>query len=167
MRPMCPENAPALIGISRERMSGRVIRTVGQRLKPLLTAALAALAVGLIASACGGSGGGGGDGDDSGGQPVAYDVSMGDNVFGSDELTVNAGDTVTFNLANDGIAIHNMRIAGADGDYNTDDDVVSEPAQFAGGDTGSLVWNVPDQAGTVAFQCDFHPIEMVGTVIVQ
>jgi plastocyanin len=94
-------------------------------------------------------------------------VSMGDNFFDSRELTVAAGDTVTFDLTNDGIAIHNMRVAGLDGEYNSDDDTVSDPDLFLSGDTGILTWQAPDQTGEIIFRCDFHPIEMVGTITVE
>lgn len=104
------------------------------------------------------------------GTPPAADVfvvSMGDNFFDPAEFTVAAGTTVTFDITNDGSAIHNMRIAGPDGEYNTDDDAVSDPELFTGGDVGTLVWGVPDSSGEMIFRCDFHPIEMVGTIAVQ
>jgi plastocyanin len=94
-------------------------------------------------------------------------VSMGDNFFDPAEFTVPAGATITFDISNDGSAIHNMRIAGPDGEYNTDDDTVSSPDLFMGGDAGTLVWEVPSSSGEIIFHCDFHPVEMVGTIAVQ
>ncbi|MCH7810733.1 MAG: hypothetical protein IH863_09155, partial [Chloroflexi bacterium] len=45
------------------------------------------------------------------------DIAMGDNFFDSNDITVAAGDTVTFSLTNEGAAIHNMHIAQPDGNY--------------------------------------------------
>ena len=107
---------------------------------------------------------GDGNGTPSGGDIV---VSMGDNFFDSNDITVAVGASVTFQLTNDGIATHNMRVAGDDDEYNTNDDTVSDPEIFSGGDTGTLVWTAPDAAGEVLFRCDFHPTEMTGTITVQ
>lgn len=138
----------------------------------LLLALLSALVLALGA-ACGG-----GDDDDDGGEnggeetpgnggSVTFDVSMGDNFFEPAEFTVPAGATVTFNLSNDGAAIHNMRISGEDGEYNTDDDAVSDPDLVNPGDTAVLEWTAPDEAGEIPFQCDLHPTDMVGTITVE
>src|SRR3990172_2860740 len=95
-------------------------------------------------------------------------VSMKDNLFEPAELTVNAGEAVTINLTTDGVGVHTMRIAGADGNYNTDDDAVSDPALVNAGGTAVVNWTAPAQAGEVKFQCDFHlALGMVGTITVQ
>jgi plastocyanin len=145
----------------------------------LLTLGLAALL--LAAAACGG-----GDDDDSGGDDggktatataeattpadggeVSFDVSMTDNKFDPAGFTVPAGATVTFNLTNDGAAIHAMRVSGEDNEYNTDDDAVSDPDLISGGGTGTLEWTAPDSSGEIKFQCDFHPTDMLGTITVE
>lgn len=110
-----------------------------------------------------------GDDDDGGddGEPVSFDVTMGDNSFDPAEFSVPAGATVTFNLTNEGAAIHNMRIAGEDGDYNTDDDAASDPDIVSAGDTAVVEWTAPDEAGEIDFQCDFHPTDMLGTITVE
>src|SRR3990170_2453503 len=94
-------------------------------------------------------------------------VSMKDNIFEPAELTVKAGASVTFDLKNEGVAIHNMRIAGPDGSYNTDDDAVSDPNLISGGTTGKVEWTAPDQPGEIKFQCDFHTPAMAGTITVE
>lgn len=99
--------------------------------------------------------------------PGGTSISMGDNFFDPSELTLAAGETVTYSLTNDGSAIHNMRIAGADNQYDTDDDAVSDPDLFTAGTTGTIEWTVPDSPGTYDFRCDFHPTDMVGTITVQ
>jgi plastocyanin len=108
----------------------------------------------------------GGDGDGDGGE-TTVDVSMGDNFFEPKDIPVPAGATVTFNLTNDGTAIHNMRVAGADNELNTDDDAVSEPSLFNAGDAGTIEWTAPDEPGVIDFQCDFHTTDMTGTITVE
>lgn len=110
---------------------------------------------------------GGGDAPGGGASGDAIAITMGDNFFEPNAPTVAAGSTVTFDITNDGAAIHNMRVAGSDGEYNSDDDTVSDPELFTPGATGKLVWTAPDQAGEILFHCDFHPIDMIGTITVQ
>jgi plastocyanin len=107
-----------------------------------------------------------GNGDDDGGSET-FDISMTDNAFDPTELTVPAGATVTVNLTNDGAAIHNMRIAGADNEFDNDDDAVSDPDIVNGGDPATIDWTAPDTAGEIDFRCDFHPTDMVGTITVE
>ena len=100
------------------------------------------------------------------GTPGALAVDMGDNFFsfeGQQEPTipVTAAKETTIDLTNSGVAIHNMRIAGVDNTYNSDDDFVSDPELFSGGDTGKITFKI-DQAGTYDFRCDFHPDQMKG-----
>ncbi len=97
----------------------------------------------------------------------AIAVSQGDNFFDPKEVTVKAGASVTFDITNDGAAIHNMHIAGADGRFDAADDAVSDPNLLRGGDTATLAWTAPAQAGDVPFRCDFHPTEMTGTITVE
>lgn len=152
------------------------IRRYRSNLVAMLALALAALLV--LSLACGG-----GDDDDDGGTgtaaptspagngdgdgEVTFDVSMGDNFFEPAEFTVEAGAHVTFNLTNDGAAIHNMRVAGSDDKYNTGDDAVSDPDLISGGGTATLEWDAPSEAGEYIFQCDFHPTDMKGTITVE
>jgi len=102
----------------------------------------------------------------------AADVTMGDNFFEVDgkqnpTLRIAVGDTVTLNLTNDGAAIHNMRTAGVDGEYQNDDDHVSDPLAINGnGGTGTIEITF-GQAGTYQYRCDFHPTDMRGEITVQ
>ena len=132
------------------------------------------LSIALLTAACS-SGGGDGDGEtpaadetsadgiDNAG-PVSFDISLGDNFFEANEFTLSPGQEVTFNITNNGSAVHNMRVDGGDGEYDTDDDTVSDPDLFQAGDAGTLVWTAPDEPGEVIFRCDFHPLDMVGTI---
>ncbi len=99
---------------------------------------------------------------------VVFD--MGDNFFDLDgsinpTLEIAAGETVTFTVPNIGQAIHNLRFAGPDGEYKTDDDFVSDPDLILGGEQGTLEFTF-GEAATFPYQCDFHPVEMLGEVTV-
>jgi len=99
-------------------------------------------------------------------------VTMQDNRFDPDELTVAAGSTASFDITNEGSALHNMHIAGEGGDFTEDfceggGDPCSDPNQVRGGDTATLTWQVPAEAGEVDFRCDFHPTEMSGTITIE
>jgi plastocyanin len=151
-----------------------------RKLLLLLLTALASVTVAFAAVACGG---GDDDDDDNGGDETpsgngggqtAFDLLMNEsdgNVFLLDSqknptLTVPAGKEVTINLENDGSAIHNMRFAGEDKKYNTSDDAVSKPDIVAAGQKAVLVFTAPG-AGTYAYQCDFHPTDMLGEIKVE
>jgi plastocyanin/heme-degrading monooxygenase HmoA len=114
-----------------------------------------------------------GEPDDDGAEPGPGGgaISMGDNFFefeGEQEpaIPVAVGEEVTFELSNDGLAPHNMRVSGVDGQYDTDDDAVSDPEIFTAGDTGSITFQL-DEAGEFPFRCDFHPIDMFGTIVAE
>ena len=145
-----------------------------------LTLFTAALTVAAIAvAACGGSDeDGSGNGattppaattpsGDGGGGESELDVSMGDNFFEPAEFTLNAGDVVTFNITNEGTAIHNMRVAGEDSEFNTNDDSVSEEEIITATGTTTLQWTAPDEPGVYDFQCDYHVPDMAGTITVE
>ena len=104
-----------------------------------------------------------GDGGD--GEGIA--VTMDDNFFAPDAITVPVAQEVTVNLMNDGSAIHNMQIAGADNEYGTDDDAVSDPQIVNGGAQATVVWQTPDAPGEIDFRCEYHPDQMTGTITVQ
>ena len=99
------------------------------------------------------------------------EVALGDNFFdagGNKNPTfkVAAGSTVTFNLANDGKAVHNMVIAGPDKELGTDDDIVSDPDIIPAGETGTVQFTA-DAAAEYDYHCQFHPDQMKGTITVE
>jgi plastocyanin len=110
-----------------------------------------------------------------GGSPTpgaGVEVVMRDNSFEPDEMTVQAGTTVTFEITNEGRALHSMHIAGQSGDYAEDfceggGDPCSDPNRLAGGDTATLIWDAPAEPGEVDFRCDFHPRDMTGTITIE
>lgn len=148
----------------------------------LVTLLALALSLLLVASfACGG-----GDDDDSGGddgttaattpadngngggdgEEMTFDVEMTDEEYIPSDFLVATGAQVTLNLTNAGTAIHNVRIAGEDGEYNTGDDAVSVPDLVNPGDTAVVEWTAPDEAGDYKYQCDIHP-NLGGTITVE
>lgn len=108
------------------------------------------------------------------GGAVTFNVSVSDPVesdtavreFEPAEFSVSPGQQVTFNLINKGVAVHTMRIAGRDNEYETDDDAIVEPYVVASGTSGVLTWIAPNQPGTYNFRCDFHP-KSTGTIVVE
>jgi len=96
---------------------------------------------------------------------VVFDISMAENFFEPNELMVPVGQEFRLNLINDGEFVHSMRIAGPDGQYDTEDDLASKQTAIKAGETGELVGQI-DEPGTYIFQCDFHP-EETGTITVR
>jgi plastocyanin len=96
----------------------------------------------------------------------AVDTEAGDNFYSPNNLKVSLGETTTIQIANNGVAVHNLRIAGVDGEWSTDDDVVSDPDLISGGATATVEFT-PTVAGTYTFRCDFHPTEQGGVIVVE
>ena len=141
-----------------------------RRLRRLVISAAVLATAGLLAMACGGEEGAlNGDASSAGTlegeSAITLEVTLFDNYFQPNQFTVKTGQTVIFVITNEGEAIHNMRIAGPDGQGMTEDDAVSEPDMIKGGQSGVLVWTAP-QPGTYPFRCDVHP-DSQGTIIVE
>jgi plastocyanin len=92
-------------------------------------------------------------------------TAAGDNFFTLNNLSVPLGETTTIEVVNEGTAIHNLRIAGPDGEWDTADDAVSDPDLIPGGQS-AVVEFTPTLAGTYTFRCDFHPAEQGGVIVV-
>jgi nitrite reductase (NO-forming) len=94
-------------------------------------------------------------------------LTLKDNLFDPNEVILKPGEKVTFQLTNEGKAIHNMRIADSSGNFLTKEAVMSAPDFFAAGQKGTLEWTAPSTPGTYKFRCDVHPAEMTGTITVK
>ena len=93
-------------------------------------------------------------------------TAVGDNFYTLNNLKVPLNETTTIEITNEGSAVHNMRIAGPDGEFNTDDDSVSDPELITAGTTGTVEFT-PTVAGTYTFRCDFHTDVQGGVIVVQ
>ena len=110
----------------------------------------------------------------AGATPVAVEgevaVDMGDNFFqlGDQQnptLSVKVGQAVTLNLTNTGAVPHNMRTAGEDGNFDSGDDDIADPALVSPAATATLSFTF-DAAGTFPYRCDIHPDVMKGEIAV-
>ncbi len=92
-------------------------------------------------------------------------VKLKDNFFDPASVTVPAGKRFRIALTNEGPTFaHNLRIAGPDGEFETADDLLSDPSAQRVGTPGELVGQI-DTPGTYAVRCDFHA-EQTGTIVV-
>jgi len=96
---------------------------------------------------------------------VSLDTVANDDGFAPAELEVEAGKTFRINIKNEGQFVHSMRVAGPDGEYDTEDDLESTQRAIKTGETGELVGQI-DEPGTYTFRCDFHRTE-TGTLTVK
>ncbi len=94
------------------------------------------------------------------------DVTIGDTFYEPAQLNVFAATKFKIRLTNTGTFVHNLRIAGNDKTFDTDDDLVTTPDIIKAGEAGELVGQI-DKTGTYQFKCDFHPTQMTGTITVK
>ena len=96
---------------------------------------------------------------------ILLDVTASDAAFEPATLTVEAGKSFRINLINNGTVIHTLRIAGPDGVFRTEDDVVLA-APVNSGASGQVVGKI-DAPGTYQFRDDFNPTILTGALTVQ
>jgi plastocyanin len=131
----------------------------------LLALILACLALGLVAAGCGGDddddGGGGGASkseEPAGGGGGGAQVSMKSIQFSPKDLTVKAGETITF--TNDEAVAHDVHKTSGPGK-----DFASGPTGgMQEGDTFELTLDKP---GKYDYVCDVHAPGMAGTITVK
>jgi len=141
----------------------------------------------LLVAACGGDDDDGGNGDGDTGmadeiepQPVSpqeiqdevteavggiIQTAVNDTAYTLNNLKVPLNETTTIEIVNEGAAIHNFRIAGPDGEWNTDDDSVSDPEAIMSGES-AVVEFTPTLAGAYTFRCEIHPTVEGGVIVV-
>jgi plastocyanin len=93
-------------------------------------------------------------------------VAIEGTAFANNNISVPEGEGAVIRVTNSDLVTHNLRIAGLDGEYFTEDDAITEPEMIAGGGSGELTF-APPVAGTFTFQCDFHPASMGGQITVR
>jgi plastocyanin len=129
----------------------------------LLTLILACLALGL--AACGGDDDSGGS-EGSGGQPAessgsgggGTSVSLENIQFNPKDLTIKAGQTVTF-TNNESVPHDVHKTSGPGDDFSSGD-----PGGMQQGDTFKLTLDKP---GTYEYVCEVHKPGMAGTITVK
>lgn len=84
---------------------------------------------------------------------IELDMVLGDDAYEPSTLTVEAGQKFRINLTNGGELGHNVQFAGPDGDFDTDDDILSD--DLRSGATGELVGQF-DEAGQYPFRDQFN-----------
>jgi plastocyanin len=98
-------------------------------------------------------------------QGGVIEVTVSGQRFEQNYLRIPLGQSVTIRLTNNDNTPHSLRIAGLDGQFNTEDDAVTNPPQIDGGGLGELTF-APLSAGVYTFRCDFHPTTMGGQIVV-
>ncbi len=105
-------------------------------------------------------------------------ITLGDNFFEFEgtrapAIKVAAGKEATFDITNSGKGIHNMHVVNLQsGGFSRDlcapdgEDPCSDPGQIRAGKTATIALKI-DNPGTYDFRCDFHPVEMTGTIEVE
>lgn len=129
----------------------------------ILTTLASLAAFSLVAAACsdddddddGGNGGTASTATTASGGDEAS-VAIADNTFTPDEITISAGDTVTWTWG--GSAPHSV-IGTSD---NATDLINSE--QMTGSGTYTVTF---DEAGTYEYECGVHGASMAGTIVVE
>ncbi|MHB8577036.1 MAG: cupredoxin domain-containing protein [Dehalococcoidia bacterium] len=85
-----------------------------------------------------------------------------DNKYSLTKITIKAGQPATVTVDNKGAAIHNWDLTGAKDDAGKD----IKTALTDAGKTSSVTFTI-SKPGTYKFQCDVHPTEMMGELVVQ
>lgn len=100
-------------------------------------------------------------------EPTAgvMELSVADLQFVQNYIRVPEGESVVIRVTNNDTVLHDLRIAGIDGRFATEDDAVTTPEQIGPGEVGELTF-APPVPGAYTFQCDFHAASMGGQIVV-
>jgi plastocyanin len=94
------------------------------------------------------------------------EISAVNTLFAPNRWSMTLGESVTINVTNADTQQHNLRLAGLDGQFDTDDDAITSPNPIEPTGTGELAF-VPQVQGNYTFRCDFHPTSMGGQIEVE
>jgi len=97
-------------------------------------------------------------------QDGVIEISMENFLFVGNHLEVPIEEPVTIRVTNNDATAHNLRVAGNDGVFETEDDAVTTPDRVEAGAVGELAF-APPISGYFTFRCDFHPTSMGGQII--
>ena len=90
-------------------------------------------------------------------------IGISDLKFSPNRWSVALDEPITIRVTNNDSQQHNLRIAGLDGEYETQDDAVTDPEAIQPGQSGELTF-APQVSGDYTFRCDFHPASMGGRI---
>jgi plastocyanin len=99
-------------------------------------------------------------------QEGTFEIVAEDTAFQGNSVSAVVGQVTVIRVANRDQLTHNLRIAGLDGQYDTEDDAVTEPDAIEPGSSGELSF-APAIPGAYTFRCDFHPGSMGGQIVAQ
>ena len=99
-------------------------------------------------------------------QEGVYEIFVEGAAFYGNTINGALGELTIIRVTNNDQLTHNLRIAGLDGQYDTEDDAVTEPAAIEPGASGELRF-APAVRGAYTFRCDYHPGTMGGQIIVE
>ncbi|HEU4867928.1 MAG TPA: cupredoxin domain-containing protein [Actinomycetota bacterium] len=119
------------------------------------TFAVVVAAAALIAAACGDKGPSAEDAD------RVVEVSMKDNAFDPNSLSVKSGETVTFKFTNDGAVDHDAFIGGADAQEEHGESMDSGEMEGHNMDDGDSLLLEPGKSGELT-----HTFEDSGEVLI-
>ncbi len=96
----------------------------------------------------------------SGAQPRRWEITATDFKFDRNELQARSQETIEVTLTNDGDTQHSWRLLGV---VDAAGSAVAIPP-VAAGDDATITFLV-GKSGTYTFQCDIHPQQMTGRVV--
>jgi plastocyanin len=94
------------------------------------------------------------------------DVTIEGALFRGNNIKVAFGESVKIDVTNRDAEAHNLRLAGFDGEFQTEDDAITAPNPIEPNGAGSLDFS-PVVPGAYTFRCDYHPASMGGRVTVE
>jgi plastocyanin len=80
-------------------------------------------------------------------------LSIGDNFFQPDTIRLQAGQKYRLEIRNQGLATHDVWMAGSDNKTSTGDDIRTDPIPGGGSASAKIKYDTP---GTYYFVCTFH-----------